>query len=126
MFKCVVCEKKIAEKNRIFESLDWCPDCLKKDGNILARESKNINPSLVPDMPEPFKRYQSQRARYFVHRLPYYAQYENEENTELRLKISREVRGAGELLIKYAETGEAPEETKYEQMKIAFAKLTRK
>ena len=58
--------------------------------------------------------------------LDLYSHYEGEEDTELKLKISREVRGAGELLIKYAETGEAPEETKYEQMKIAFAKLTRK
>jgi hypothetical protein len=88
MFQCVVCENYIAEKNRIFEGLDWCPDCIRKDGNILARESKNINPSSrLPMMPEPLKRYQSQRERYFVNRPPYYASYKNQVPDEIKRKI---------------------------------------
>lgn len=85
MFQCVVCGNCIAEKNRIFEGLDWCPDCIRKDGIILARESKNINPSSrLPIMPE-----QSQRDRYFTTRPPYYALYKNQVPDEIKRKIMK-------------------------------------
>jgi hypothetical protein len=88
MFQCVVCGKSVWNSDRIFENLDWCPDCIRKDGNILARESKNINPSSrLPNMPEPFKRYQSQRERYFTIRPPYYHIYHNQVPQNIKDKI---------------------------------------
>ena len=54
MFQCVICGMQTKESERIFENLDWCQDCIRKDGDILARESKNFNPSSrLPNMPEP-------------------------------------------------------------------------
>lgn len=90
MFVCVICGKAVKECDRIFEGLDWCQDCIRKDGNILARESKNINPSSrLPNMPEPLQRYQSQRARYFVTRPPYYATYKNQVPDAIKRKIMK-------------------------------------
>lgn len=90
MFSCIVCGNKVKEKDRIFENLDWCPDCIRKDGIILARESKNINPSSrLPNMPTPLKRYQSQRAKYFSPRLPYYAMFGNIVPDKIKQKIMK-------------------------------------
>lgn len=90
MFQCVVCGNYVAEQNRIFDSLDWCQDCIRKDGNILARESKNINPSSrLPNMPEPLRRYQSERERYFVTRPPYYATYKNQVPLNIKRQIMK-------------------------------------
>lgn len=88
MFVCVICGKAVKEYDRMFEGLDWCSDCIRKDGNILARENKNINPSSrLPNMPEPLRHYQSQRKKYFVTRLPYYVQYKNHVPHTIKRKI---------------------------------------
>lgn len=93
MFNCVVCGNNIAESKRIFECLDWCPDCIGKDGRLLSRESRkdNFNPSLrLPNMPEPLKVYQSQRERYFTSRPPYYHIYRNQVPENIKQKIRKE------------------------------------
>jgi hypothetical protein len=90
LFECVVCGNYVAEAKRIFEDLDWCQSCIRKDGDILARESKNINPSSrLPNMPEPFKRYQNMRYKYFVSRPPYYATYKNQVPQNIKNKIMK-------------------------------------
>lgn len=87
MFQCVVCKNNVAEKNRIFEGLDWCPSCISKDGKILTRESKNIPSSMLPNMPPPLARYESQKAKFFVTRPPYYAIYKNQVPDAIKRKI---------------------------------------
>jgi len=36
-FKCVVCGAEVEEIDRCYEKLDWCNECLEKDGKLVPR-----------------------------------------------------------------------------------------
>ena len=68
MFTCVVCGKKVQERERFFENLDWCAGCIGKDGEIMVRECSTD--------------------RFAVYtRLPFYVTYRNMVPEEIKKKI---------------------------------------
>lgn len=55
MFSCCVCGKLCRETERVYENNDWCPRCIKKEGNRFTSKHSTPLPCLYSDIPNYIK-----------------------------------------------------------------------